>query len=271
VTLIITALADDSVVQVSDRRLTWPDGSLYSENATKAICIACSDARLSLAYTGLARIGTTSTDRWLVDTLIESGAALKTFPELVESLATIATMRFRRLTELGDRRGLTLILSGFGPPGPMMALVSNFEDSTGRRLSNVSENFVTGYWLRNHQPMRKLDLDVSGAEAALTGEILEAIERIRGRFLNRAPRDRVAVLVQVLRLAAKHPKYGRLIGQDCMGTIVMPNGEFRTTYHSCGGTAISYMPHYVSASLVAHDIWVSTDEGQRPAFAPRRR
>lgn len=86
-TLIITALADDAVVQVSDRRLTLADGSIFSEDATKAICIACSDARVSLAYTGLARIGMTPTDHWLMELLTEGRAANKTFPELLEALA----------------------------------------------------------------------------------------------------------------------------------------------------------------------------------------
>jgi hypothetical protein len=118
-TLIITAVADDAVAQVSDRRLTLPDGSVFSDDANKAICIACADARVSLAYTGLARIGDTPTDHWLVDLLTETKSAQKPFPDLLAMVAAAATERFSRLGHLGARRGLSLVFAGTkaGPNG----------------------------------------------------------------------------------------------------------------------------------------------------------
>jgi hypothetical protein len=267
-TLIITAIADDAVVQVSDRRLTRADGSICSDNACKAICMTCLDAHVSLAYTGLARIGPISTDHWLVEMLIEIRASSKRFPEVVDSLAAAATERFRHLRELGDWRRLSLVFGGFGPSGAMAALVSNQEDSSGRELSTVSDMFNTGFWLRNDRRMYKLDLMLSGATAAVGPELIESIKRIRKRFLHQSPEDRIRVLLQILRRAAKHPKYGGLIGEDCMGTIVWLDGGFRTTYHPTEDTALSYMPHFVGVGLSARDIWISTNETARPPEAP---
>jgi hypothetical protein len=242
-TLIISALADDAVVQVSDRRLTR-DGSVVSESANKAICVHCANAWFSIAYTGLAEIDTTRTDYWLVDFLTCSRAALKTFPELVRSVAEFATARFRRLRHLGNRRGLTLVFGGFGPPRAVLALVSNQEDSSGKRLPAVSDRFEVSGWLRNDRVLHKLGLIVNGAEAAVkTPDLMNAVQRIRKHSLDRSPEERVAVLVQVLRRAAKHPRHGRLIGNDCMGVIVTPDGGFRTTYHTATDTAVSYGPH----------------------------
>lgn len=268
-TLIITALADDAIVQVSDRRLTGVDGSVYSESAVKAICVDCADARFSIAYTGLAEIDTTPTDYWLVDFLTCSRATLKTFPELVYSVAEFATERFRQLRHLGNRRGLTLVFSGFGPPGAALALVSNQKDSSGRWLPAVADLFEAGFWLRNNRVSRKLALMVNGAEAAVTPDLKDALQRIGKRSLDRSPEARIDVLVQVLRRAAKQPSHGRLIGNDCMGVIVTPDGEFRTTYHTATDTAVSYMAHYVTAGMTARDWWVSTDENQRPPWSPR--
>jgi len=268
-TLIITALADDAVVQLSDRRLTRADGSVSSENAIKSICVDCVDARFSVAYTGLAEIDTKPTDYWLVDFLTRSRAALKTFPKLVYSVAEFATDRFRQLLYLGDRRGLTLVFSGFGPPGAALALVSNQQDSSGRWLSAVSDRFEAGFWLRNNRVLRKLALMVNGAEAAVTPDLRAAVRCSRRRFLDRSPEERVTFLVEVLRRAAKHPLHGRLIGNDCMGVVVTPDGGFRATYHTETDTAVSYMPHYVSVGISARDWWVSTDENQRPPWSPR--
>src|SRR5437879_3215828 len=76
-TLIITSLAEDALIQVSDRKLTYPNGSVASDYANKAICVDCADARCTVAYTGLARVGNAQTDHWLLDYLTASRAASK--------------------------------------------------------------------------------------------------------------------------------------------------------------------------------------------------
>ena len=269
-TLIITALANDAVVQVSDRRLTLPGRTVFSEDANKAICFGCADAHVSLAYTGLARIGTTPIDHWLVDLLTDNRLANEPFPKAVEAVARLATERFRELRPLGEGRRLSLVFSGFGHLRPVMALVSNSEDSSGSWLPRVSDTFATGLWLRNEKTMRKLDLMVSGAVAAVTSDLVEAIKRIRKRFLARTPEERVNVLVQVLRRAANEREYGWLIGQECMGVIVAPEGRFQATFHPSSNAALSYMPHFVQHWMSVRDVWISTDENQRPQWARRR-
>jgi hypothetical protein len=36
-TIILTGLVGDHIVQVSDRRLTWPEGKLYDDDTNKAV------------------------------------------------------------------------------------------------------------------------------------------------------------------------------------------------------------------------------------------
>jgi hypothetical protein len=70
-TMIATLVARNKVVQVSDRRLTWPNGGLADDEANKAICVKCNNAHFSIAYTGLAEIGKERkrTDIWLAEYL----------------------------------------------------------------------------------------------------------------------------------------------------------------------------------------------------------
>ena len=74
-TLIITALSPDRVVQVPDRKLTYPDGRTYTEHANKAVIVWCEDAYFSVAYTGLAQVYDKDTkrrkrtDEWIVHSL----------------------------------------------------------------------------------------------------------------------------------------------------------------------------------------------------------
>jgi len=270
VTLIITALADDAVVHVSDRRLTYSDRSVFSEEANKVICFDCADARVSLAYTGLALIGTKPTDHWLVDLLNDNHLANQPFPKAVEIVAKLATERFRALRYLGKHRKLSLVFSGFGPGGPLLALVSNFEDSSGKFLSQVSDFFAIQFFLRNESVMPRLGIVISGAEAAVKPYLVDAIKRIRKKYLAKSPEERVNVLVQVLRRAAMEPRYGGLIGQECMSVIVTREGGFHAMFHPSVDTPISYAPHYVSSGMSVKDIWISIDDNQRPSWAPPR-
>ena len=131
-TLILTSLADDAVTQVSDRKLTYPDDSVKPDKATKAICVTCADAKFTISYTGLARIGNkqncAQTDRWLVDHLTESKATHKPFPEIIDGLRTHSVDTFSKLSGLGKRRGITFVFAGFGKPGFFAGFLSNQED-----------------------------------------------------------------------------------------------------------------------------------------------
>ncbi len=99
-TLLLTFVSRDAIVQASDRRLTRLDGEIAEELANKATML-CRFA--SFAYTGLARMGPGAgqpTDELLLDSFSDGQASL---PQLVEGLRRTATSALRN-TPL---RGLT--------------------------------------------------------------------------------------------------------------------------------------------------------------------
>lgn len=63
-TLIISCVTRDFVVQASDRRVSVPNRRVGDDRANKAIFYCGQSA---WAYTGLAQIGPKRTDEWLVD------------------------------------------------------------------------------------------------------------------------------------------------------------------------------------------------------------
>jgi len=262
-TLIITALSENVAIQVSDRRLTLNNGSIDDDLAIKAICVSCVDASFCIAYTGLAKIGSRRTDEWVVDYLASINAGELGFTELFDSLQKQVASTFRGLRHLGRVRGITFAFAGCGRPGPFMGLLSNVEDGKGNWLRDIDDNFQAGFYVRNDKPMRKLDLMINGTENAI--ETFDAaIPEIRKRYLDKSPEKIVAVLVQLIRKAAEHPKVGYMIGRNCMSAIVNPTGDFSCQDYPEKDSPQQYMPHLILRGAVYKGPQMWTGSGAPP-------
>jgi hypothetical protein len=92
VTLLITVVTEHFTVQASDRRLTYPDGTMAEEIANKATLV-CYFA--SFAYTGLARCSVAeTTDELLLRCMAKEDTQ---FPQLIDVLARSASQAIRNL------------------------------------------------------------------------------------------------------------------------------------------------------------------------------
>jgi hypothetical protein len=255
-TLIITALADDAVVQVSDRRLSRGPNPL-SKPENKAVCVSCADATLAVAYTGLARAGTEPMAEWLVNRLASMNASSLELLQITENLRDIATKAFAKP---GAAVGLTFVFAGFGPHGPLAATVSNLEDGE-TSFSAPAREFRCGYLIRNQKRMRKLDLAIHGREDSVTDTIGKIIPRVRRRFFTRSPDERAGILVDLVRRAANHPTVGKYIGKDCMSVIVRPSADFVSRYHPFSKEPIEFAPHLVTGGMAFKQVSFSLPPG----------
>ena len=243
-TLIITALADNVVIQVSDRRLTATNGKLYDDLAIKEICVSCADARFCMAYTGLAKIDCRRTDEWVFDFLSSINAGKLTFTKLFDSLHKQVSSTFRRLHYLGRVRGITFAIAGFCRTRAFMGLLSNVEDGKGNWLKDVDDNFQSHFYFRDTKPLRKLAVVINGAEDAID-DLGNTLEKIRKRYLGKNPVNIVAVLVQLIRMASEHREVGYTIGRNCLSTIVMPNCGFTCQDHPDEDSPQQHAPHCI--------------------------
>ena len=99
-TLNLTWVGRDCIVQASDRRFTWitPSGAveIVDDDANKAVILSCSDALLTVTFTGLgALLPGTRVDEWLVEILQNQGACELEASDAVAILAQSATDWFR--------------------------------------------------------------------------------------------------------------------------------------------------------------------------------
>ncbi len=164
VTLILSCVTPEYVVQVSDRRLTMLDGSVVERPENKAL-FYCGFATFS--YTGLAKIGQLPTDEWLMAQL----AAAPDFSAALPSLATAGTkalrnVNFSRATPAQRRSWRRLAFIGAGFAGlkhperlgrspvadqlhPFLVVISNFFDPT---LGWLAESGVRFDWFLRWLP-----------------------------------------------------------------------------------------------------------------------
>ena len=155
-TLILSALTQNEVVQVSDRRFTFirPDGSVRSRNdeRNKAVLFC---GRVMFGFTGRGDLGIKrSTDLWLADRI---GRVLGEFPEadqgtLFRGLAAEATKLFAKAYR-GQRHafvGVGWARFSARPQSrpatldqyqPYVAGISNFHDDTGVETVDVGDHF----------------------------------------------------------------------------------------------------------------------------------
>ena len=163
-TLIIAAGNSDQFIQISDRRLS-SNGKIIEEEANKAFVLNCSNARLSVGYTGLANAESFSTRDWLLSTINECGPPDYTAKNIILRFTERASKEYsenpiiKRLSKVHSR--LTVMFTGYlyhhEPPLGALAVVSNFQNlNTGTIEQEANEKF--DYFFRVERRPNKKDI-----------------------------------------------------------------------------------------------------------------
>lgn len=156
-TLILSCATREYVVQVADRRLTWPDGR-QKDNATKVVFY---NGRIAFGYTGRAYVGSRekleeTTAWWLTDVLTASSQ--RPLKDTLEYLQEQATEKFRRLRCPTDNKCLTVVGIGWGTlhsePSliPLLCMVTNCQNAQGEVFSPRDTFQIFCRFLRNDDP-----------------------------------------------------------------------------------------------------------------------
>jgi hypothetical protein len=285
VTLIITAMSPHRIVQVSDRRLTLPGGKLYDDEANKAITVNCDDAYFSVAYTGLARLRDRDsrtwvrTDKWAADTLqsIMLRPGWWGIRELYRAFAKEAERTFQFTPEPLTRKGATFVFAGFylrDNAIGFVGIMSNMVQTPTGKIKVVREFDTQTVWSpAPWMTYNELELEVHGMVPALysndaiaksinrrTKVIERRLERVQRGAGTRNDGAIVQELVKVVRMASRHPQYGRYIGRDCMGIQMRSDAPDMVTDTYKENNVEHNFPWMVSREMVATVSWSITPE-----------
>lgn len=144
-TLILSQITPDYVIQVSDRRLTRPDGSLFDDDSNKAVLY---NDHFAFAYTGLAHTSTGERrDEWLSKVLLEHSQ--KPFGDAVKGICSAATTEMASNSLAKNHKRSTIVGVGWitNKHGasqllPLYLSISNFQNRRGEWVSEVSDEFT---------------------------------------------------------------------------------------------------------------------------------
>lgn len=264
-TIIITALTANKVIQASDRRLTFSNGGIFDDEANKAVCVSCKDAYFSMAYTGLALINSIKTDEWLVDYLISIKAFQLDLASIVKGLEKHLTVVFAPLP--GTCKRATFVLAGYRYPRslPFMVIISNFERENIWPPGEAQDAFLSYCLLmkKNSHPEKAYSIAINGMQQAFGRDIKRSLNNlIRSNFFQENESKVVAdKLVSFIREAAESPRFGQYIGQSCMAVTMSPNpsDSFVARYYPDKASPYLYSPHLLAASGIAFkevEVWI---------------
>ncbi len=257
-TLLFTIVTYSKVVQVSDRRLTYPDGSLADDEANKAICVSCKDAAFAIAYTGLACLGRnlTKSDEWLSTYLSSIDAADKELIVISKSLSSKLTSTLGDTPIPQTNKNITFVLAGYWNGQPFIINISNWE-----------KNQI--FLMKPHIKSKIANaIMINGWGQAVDRVIHQRIKKLRRqRFFQIAEGATIAKeLVSLIRASTRTQLSEGRIGRNCMSVVITPRSDYTKNYvmefeyHPDRGSPVIYGPHLINFMGTFMDIEISTGD-----------
>jgi hypothetical protein len=239
-TLILTTLDTNKILQVSDQRLTFK-GRSYDEHALKTIFMKSNDAACCISFTGRAYVGRPlrRTDFWLCDKL--QALTSLSLPDLVDRLAANLTA-----LDVGSDI-LTVVGAGYkdGTCLPLLFIISNAHDAQGNPFPVPVKRFTANYWAP-HDNLQKLPVlvDVQGASRTVAGAARRHLQSFAKKRLPLATTSASAnVLVYAIRASSQR---SCLVGSNCIGVALAPGKNAEAFYWADGWAPTEVMPHVVT-------------------------
>jgi hypothetical protein len=248
VTLILGISNRRQVVVMADRRFTV-NGVVVDDdddNRNKVTTLILDDARVGVAFTGLARAGDFSTDTWVVDAFIEAAGEQHTLKAAVEGFTERATAQWSRIRGSHTAKNTTFLFAGYryeDPPRSFFGHVSNFEDVKGRPRVRSDRGFEV-------QWMVERDSSGSGtACVAVAGESTVLDDGQMQALVDMAQEDKPAhaLIAKALAIGRRASERAPSIGKKFSSLVIPadPAQQCVGDFHHPGATTTVHVPNLI--------------------------
>ncbi len=239
-TLIISVATQRVIVQASDRRVT-SEAQVLDDERNKAIYLQCRDAQACISFAGVARIDKTPTSDFIANHLAGVNVCEMLFNQVVQELEGPVIEALRQQERDWDKPQRSMIvLSGYqysGLPGPK------------QKITPVHGCIATGPeapWTEVFSAEGRESIRIFGKTQAVENSLKERSNDLsRQSFFQTSDTAAIAdQLVDFIRIAAKHPLYGSLIGPNCLSIAMYSDfrGRAESRYHPSGHPAQNSIP-----------------------------
>ena len=237
-TLLLSIINDDYSILISDRRIS--SGSKVVDDQYNKMCIlCCDDARVSLAFTGIATSGSFDTSEFIMEALREVGEGNDKLLNMIEELRSRIGLELKR-------RSLSIY--------PLIILVSGYRyDSSGAescayRISNVRPNglieaeFLTTEIAKSHGANI---IEFAGMTPAIPAGTRASLTEIAQSTSD--PRHALRRAVMALQKSAMSKDAVRTIGQFCNSAIISKKVDTSivSTFHAPKGAYMISGPNCI--------------------------
>lgn len=226
-TLLLTLANETYSLVLGDRRLVC-NGAVCEDESNKVCVLFCDDARIAIAYTGVAVYGQFKTQDWLRDTLVEIGEKKHILDEILTELRAQASVVFAQLP--AEMRSIAFLISGYCytdlESQHVCSLLSNFDPNVGNCVAGKSLEFYSLGGSDN------VIVEAAGFKSVLAEEDYSHI-----RMMLEAGNPAPVVLhkaVEIMQRVAKDNASRNMIGLQCNSAVVprQVNTSIVGTYHS---------------------------------------
>lgn len=222
-TLLMALANQDYSLVLGDRRLV-SNGKVAEDEANKVCVLFCNDARVAIAYTGLAAYANLRTQDWLRDTLADISKDKYSLDDILSEFQARASRVYAQI----PGQSIAFLISGFrysDVEGHVACLISNFDPHASKFEVRPSLN--------------RYELDSSGTIVAAQGykSVLSYQDYDSLRKMLQAGNSAPKVLrkaIQIFRRASGDKRSRGFIGPQCNSAVVPrePNTNIVSTYHS---------------------------------------
>jgi SEC-C motif-containing protein len=256
-TFILELANIEQVVLLADRRLS-NNGKLVDDESNKAAVMVCRDARLAVAFTGIARARTFDTHRWILEALVECAKPEYLIEPTISRFRERATLDIDRIAEDYDTwaqktgqskldKRLAIVLAGYtyenDQPRIYSRLVSNF-GGFGEARAEADDEFTIHLASVGNTPMV---VEAAGATAGFSLKQRDALQTLVRE--NRPAQAMVGKGVEILRAVADSANSKNYVGKQCTSIVLPSSRELSAVaeYHSAKNSMRRFSPSLIEA------------------------
>lgn len=240
---ILVALANNEYALIVADRRTSSGSTIIDDEFNKLCVLFCEDARVAIAFTGLASCQDLNTSEWIASTLNEISHISSTLHDLLYKLSYLLEEKFLKIGVLDKR--LSILICGFGywgeTPEPITYVISNFE------VSGVADKKFT---IRRVQADDDIIVEFAGNTSVFARNCTSKLQELTLKKLK--PQELLRFTVKHMQHTAGGFNATGSIGTQYNSAIIpaLKDTAITTTYHSLFNSWAAYGPNVVIAGSI---------------------